>query len=95
MTNLLDTVAKPLATDAEARKVMSSLTLAGCDDIMTWFQDGPGDSIKIDVTYNGKKFTVAVEQLDNLPVMDPDYIWTYGIVDVAGVIDVMEAYVNG
>lgn len=91
MTNLLATVAKPLATVSQAKKVMGSLADAGVD-IITWFQDGPGDSIKIDVEYGGEKFTVAVEQPDNLPVMDPDYNWTYGITDVAGVIAAMEAY---
>ncbi len=41
-------------------------------------QNGPDDSTKIQVTVSGNEFEVAVEAVDNLVVMYPNYSWTYG-----------------
>ena len=77
------------ASVAQAKKVMEELTANGANFI-TWTKDGPGDSVKIEIEAHGKEFTVAVEAVDNLSVMDSDYNWTCGLATVTEVLALIE-----
>ena len=83
-----------VATVRQAKKVMTALK-AERITVSDWFQDGPGDSIKIEVTVADREFLIAVEAPDDLPVMDPKGNWTYGHTSVLAAIEQIRSYRGG
>lgn len=75
MTSMIELTNKARGKLPKGRRVVNRLidrfVKAGCEYV-THYCDGDGDSVKLDVIFNRKKFLVAFETNNKFPVMDDE-----------------------